>query len=150
MKLSHALWGHPRRAGHGGDGQGGLACCNSWGHKESDTTERLNWTELKVKMFTFTISATFALQLHGPLFIHISVAVAYFLTQFSVLSGQGHVWVLTSFNLSLRRQPGAYKALNVYSMNNAWMTSVLEWNNGHHYRRVIRQKTMTPSLLKSK
>ena len=27
-------------------GQGGLACCNSWGHKESDTTERLNWTEL--------------------------------------------------------------------------------------------------------
>ena len=23
----------------GGDGQGGLACCDSWGHKESDTTE---------------------------------------------------------------------------------------------------------------
>ena len=29
-----------------GDGQGGLACCDSWGHRESDTTERLNWTEL--------------------------------------------------------------------------------------------------------
>ena len=28
------------------DGQGGLACCNSWGCKESDTTEQLNWTEL--------------------------------------------------------------------------------------------------------
>ena len=26
--------------------QGGLACCNSWGRKESDTTERLNWIEL--------------------------------------------------------------------------------------------------------
>ena len=26
-----------------GDGQGGLARCSSWGHKESDTTERLNW-----------------------------------------------------------------------------------------------------------
>ena len=26
-----------------GDGQGGLACCDSWGRKESDTTERLNW-----------------------------------------------------------------------------------------------------------
>ena len=25
-----------------GDGQGDLACCDSWGHKESDTTERLN------------------------------------------------------------------------------------------------------------
>ena len=24
------------------DGQGGLACYSSWGHKESDTTERLN------------------------------------------------------------------------------------------------------------
>ena len=28
-----------------GDGQGGLACCNSWGRKELDTTEWLNWTE---------------------------------------------------------------------------------------------------------
>ena len=29
-----------------GDGQGGLACCSPWGHKESDMTEWLNWTEL--------------------------------------------------------------------------------------------------------
>ena len=29
-----------------GDGQWGLACCISWGCKESDKTERLNWTEL--------------------------------------------------------------------------------------------------------
>ena len=29
-----------------GDRQRGLACCNSWGHKESGTTEWLNWTEL--------------------------------------------------------------------------------------------------------
>ena len=29
-----------------GDGQGGLACCSPWGHKESDMTERLNWTEM--------------------------------------------------------------------------------------------------------
>ena len=28
-----------------GDGQGGLGCCDSWGRKESDTTERLNWPE---------------------------------------------------------------------------------------------------------
>ena len=28
-----------------GDGQGGLACSSSWGRKESDTTEPLNWTE---------------------------------------------------------------------------------------------------------
>ena len=28
------------------DGQGGLKCCDSWGRKESDMTEQLNWTEL--------------------------------------------------------------------------------------------------------
>ena len=28
-----------------GDGQGGLTCCSPWGGKESDVTERLNWTE---------------------------------------------------------------------------------------------------------
>ena len=28
-----------------GDGQGGLACCDSWGRKESDMTEWLNWTD---------------------------------------------------------------------------------------------------------
>ena len=28
-----------------GDGQGGLVCFDSWGHKQSDTTQRLNWTE---------------------------------------------------------------------------------------------------------
>ena len=28
-----------------GDGQGGLECCDSWGRKELDMTERLNWTE---------------------------------------------------------------------------------------------------------
>ena len=40
---------HHRHNGHEfaqtpgvGDGQGGQACCGSWGHKESDTTERLN------------------------------------------------------------------------------------------------------------
>ena len=33
-----------------GDGQGGLACCGSWGRKESDTAEQMNWTELNDKV----------------------------------------------------------------------------------------------------
>ena len=37
-------WHH--RALGVGDGQGSLACCSSWDHKESDMTEQLNWTEL--------------------------------------------------------------------------------------------------------
>ena len=43
---------HHRLNGHGfgwtpgvGDEQGGLVCCSSWGCKESDMTEQLNWTE---------------------------------------------------------------------------------------------------------
>ena len=36
-----------------GDGQGGLACWDSWGRKESDTTERLNWTELNSPYYPF-------------------------------------------------------------------------------------------------
>ena len=34
-----------------GDGQGGLVCFDSWGRKESDTTEQLNWTELRLSHF---------------------------------------------------------------------------------------------------
>ena len=33
-----------------GDGQGGLVCCGSWGCKESDTTERLNWCSVIVQI----------------------------------------------------------------------------------------------------
>ena len=50
-------WLDGRFNGHGfgwtlgvGEAQGGLAGCGSWGHKESDTTERLNWTELKANV----------------------------------------------------------------------------------------------------
>ena len=39
----HQLDGHEfEQATEVGDGQGGLACCSPWGHKELDTTERLN------------------------------------------------------------------------------------------------------------
>ena len=39
----HQLNGHEFGLTLGvGDGQGGLACCSLWGHKESDTTEQLN------------------------------------------------------------------------------------------------------------
>ena len=42
----HLLDGHEfEQAPRVGDGQGGLACCSPRGHKELDTTERLNWTD---------------------------------------------------------------------------------------------------------
>ena len=36
-----------------GNGQGGLACCDSWGRKGSDTTEQLNWTDSCVEIAFF-------------------------------------------------------------------------------------------------
>ena len=51
------VWRHHQFNGHGfgwtlgfGDGQRGLAFCGSWDCKESDTTEQLNWTEIKLNM----------------------------------------------------------------------------------------------------
>ena len=42
----HGLDGHESEWTPGdGDEQGGLVCCDSWGRKESDATEWLNWTE---------------------------------------------------------------------------------------------------------
>ena len=55
MRLDEVGW-HHRLNGHGfgwtlgvGDGQGGLACCDSWDRKESDMNEHLNWTELMLR-----------------------------------------------------------------------------------------------------
>ena len=39
-----------------GDGQGGLACCDSWGCKELDMTEQLNLTELNWRLSIFLLS----------------------------------------------------------------------------------------------
>ena len=61
-------WHHPFD-GHGfgctlevGDGQGGLVYCSSWGHKESDITERVNCTELSsgfIRSFLRNLSTVF-------------------------------------------------------------------------------------------
>ena len=47
----HQVNGHEFEQASGvGGGQGSLACCSPWGHKESNTTEWLNWTELNSEM----------------------------------------------------------------------------------------------------
>ena len=52
----HRLYAHEFEWTLGdGDGQGGLACSDSWGHKELDTTEGLNWTELNILFRMFSL-----------------------------------------------------------------------------------------------
>ena len=51
----HQLDGHEFEWTPGvGDGQGGLACCDSWGRKEHDWATKLNWTELNRKGYWCT------------------------------------------------------------------------------------------------
>ena len=45
-----------------GDGQWSLACCSPWGRKESDTTERLNWTHQCSDVSESATSLTIACQ----------------------------------------------------------------------------------------
>ena len=60
----HWLNGHGFKCTPGvGDGQGGLVCCSSWGHKESDTTEQLNWTDL---LSTYYVPELFMLMYYRP------------------------------------------------------------------------------------
>ena len=48
----HQLDGHEFEQALGvGDGRGSLACCSPWGHKELDTTERLNLVTYYVQLF---------------------------------------------------------------------------------------------------
>ena len=43
IEWHHQLDGHEFEQALGvGDGQGNLACCSPWDHKESDATEQLN------------------------------------------------------------------------------------------------------------
>ena len=68
---------HHWHNGHGfgwtpgvGDGQVGLACCGSWGLKELDTSERLNWTEPVLSDMMITIPALFCFSFAWNIFFH--------------------------------------------------------------------------------
>ena len=77
-----------------GDGQAGLACCNSWGRKESDTTEQLNW-------LTDWLTLSFLCCSHLPMLLtpgyNVSETLSfhfdhYFLTHNSLVEMQPQHW----------------------------------------------------------
>ena len=70
---------HHRLNGHGfgwtpgvGDGQGGLACCGSWGHKESYMTEQLNW----IRVFAYLSQFFFQSKMNNFCMLILSYSVA--------------------------------------------------------------------------
>ena len=59
VRWHHQLDGHEFEQALGvGDGQGSLVCCNPWDHKELDTTERLDWTDVSYKDILYNMGNT--------------------------------------------------------------------------------------------
>ena len=56
-----------------GDGQGGLICCSPQGHKESDTTEQLNW----IKSATCKTRSPSCIPYRGPEAVSLSPAIPF-------------------------------------------------------------------------
>ena len=54
VRQHHQLNGHEfEQAAGDGEGEGSLACCSPWGHKESDMTERLNNNNASFQHLTY-------------------------------------------------------------------------------------------------
>ena len=102
----HLLHGH--RCGWTlgiGDGQGGLACCGSWSHKELDMTELLNWTELNLwpgcNSGVLWRTSSFWSSMEGTVKGQIS---------WKINSSSYICWVVRSLSWQLQRQTGRYES----------------------------------------
>ena len=115
-KVDEMVGWHHRLNGHGFgwtpgvcDGQGGLVCCGSWGCKESDTTERLNWTEsMSSSAITFLSWNSLSPRLRSNFWIHLSPKlVSYFscsnfsIVRQSILKTELEEWSVSTTDLSL-------------------------------------------------
>ena len=68
----HQLNGHEFKQIPGvGEGQGSLACCSPWGHKESDTTEQLRNNKLQTPLVSKVTSLSTFLSPQGAYFWHV-------------------------------------------------------------------------------
>jgi len=135
----HRLDGHEFEQALGvADGQGSLAWCSPWGHKESDTTEQLKWTELINIKITYKIIFTpfFMLSLWNLMHIlYLYLDSAYPL--FPVL--KSHMWLMvTILNTRSPNHPKwksyskaegwiMYSVYNKYAINIYWMDKWTKW-----------------------
>ena len=106
-----------------GDGQGGLACCDSWGRKESDTTERLNWTELNWTLL-FVLAHLISLQvlLHKTALLPSLTSIFYH--NFAIAPPWGFQ-VAQSMQDDTGDRLGPWVRKNAWRMQ--WSSNVLPW-----------------------
>ena len=99
----HRLNGHEFEQALGiGDGHGSLVCCSPWGHKEWDTTEQLNWTELIVIL-----------------------SMVSFAVQKSVSLIRSYLFILALTSIVLGDWPGDLPAFHVIRSVTSWQVEVL-------------------------
>ena len=78
------------------DGQEGLACCGSWGRKESDTTEGLNWRKIKVPDLTQSVDIDLLVSLCSLKYLrsYLSPIIQFFPLHFPLHSLHKWYWPL--------------------------------------------------------
>ena len=95
-----------------GDGQGGLACWDSWGCKQLDTTERLNWTELNWNII-FNIEY---FSVHRNLNLNRSHLASYYLKTKTYIETQINLdgWIEKVFHLKLKTNKFFFSSSNLF------------------------------------
>ena len=116
------LNGHGFGWTQGVDGQGGLACCNSWGRKESDTAERLNWTEWSINGIFYWSGYS---SLYCYFFIHL-------FPWHSLTFAKGfHSFILSFFYTKKRMKTSLYVDKNLVSYFFLYQTNHNAWETVH-------------------
>ena len=108
-------------------GRGSLACCDSWGHKESDTTERLNWKR-SVICFYKTLSEVVQLcpTLCNPMDCSLPGSSVHGIFQARILE-----WVAISFyRISAQPRDWTQASCIVGRCFTIWATREVHWQVG--------------------
>ena len=117
-----------------GDGQGGLACCDSWGRKESDRTERLNWTIslnlLYCKWFIYSPERWRYFRLSWPVGVYL----------IEVDAKAPVLWPPDAKSLLIRQDPDAGKdgRREEKGMTEDGMVGWHHWLDGHEFEQALK------------
>ena len=134
----HWLSGHEFEWTPGvGDEQEGLACCDSWGLKESDTTERLNWTELNwTQTKAAFLNGSLQVQLSGSDFsysLHNSELIAFRYIAKAEKAMAPHSSSL-AWKIPWTEEPGRLQSMGSLKVRHDWVT-LLSLFTFMHWRR---------------
>ena len=99
-----------------GDGQGGLACCSLWGHKELDMTERLNWTRDRASVVVQMVKNPPAMQ---------EIWVWSLGQEDPLKKGMTACSSVLAWRIPLTEEPGGLQSTGSQKVGHDWV--------GHHY-----------------